>query len=298
MKNNIKFELPDFDTVRFNRTVVYHTYVKVPPIYDDLLRILGAKGAYKYINFIYRPGDGEIAEMMLTAEKDKETVWINIRYGSFIGDDDTKELRFYAINPNLVCSSFDECEQAVQSKLEKNRNGSFKASIWLPSMKSAPQEIANRIINEGIKPIEDWTFPTDSRTNNQYSESYEQKNNHYFLLDGTVYLMLDVNSAYPEGALIGDRMYQNGEHIAFPVEKQDMFFERRQNGNIYGVPNFFVSGIRFKDIDQFMQAFTLNFSKTQEIMNELERNGEFTRATKSQITDEKEKDKVEEGEGR
>lgn len=296
MKNNIKFELPGFDRVHFEESVVYHTDVKVPPIYDDLLRVLGAKGEYKYINFIYRPGDGEIAEMMLTSEEDKETEWIYKNNGSFIGTDNTKELRYFAINPNLVCSSFDECEQAVQSKLEKNRNGSLKASIWLPSMKSAPQEIANRIINEGIKPIEDWTFPTDSRTNNQYSESYEQKNNHYFLLDETVYLMLDVNSAYPEGALIGYRMYQNGEHIAFPVEKQDMFFERYQNGNIYGVPNFFVSGIRFKDIDQFMPAFTLNFSKTQEIMNELERNGEFTQATKSQITDEKEKE--EEGEGR
>lgn len=295
MKNNIKFELPDLDTVRFNGPVVYHTYVKVPPIYDDLLRVLGARGEYTHINFIDRPGDGEIAEMMLTAEEDKEIEWIH-KGSSFMGTDYTKEFRFFAINPNLVCSSFDECEQAVQSKLERNGNGTLKASIWLPSMKSAPQEIANRIINEGIKPIEDWTFPTDSRTNNQYSESYEQKNNHYFLLDGTVYLMLDVNSAYPEGALIGDRMYQNGEHIAFPVEKQDMFFERRHDGNIYGVPNFFVSGIRFKDIDQFMQAFTLNFSKTQEIMNELERNGEFAQAPKSQITDEI--DKEEEGEER
>ena len=88
-------------------------------------------------------------------------------------------------------------------------------------------------------------------------------------------------------------MCHNGEHIAFPVEKQDMFFEKRHNGNNYGVPNFFVSGIRFKDIDQFMQAFALNFSKTQEIMNELERNGLFTQVTKSQITDEKDK-----GEGR
>ena len=140
-------------------------------------------------------------------------------------DELTIDNRTEVFCPEWTFFSNEQALNFVGGKIKDIGNGKKIGEAWQPSQKAVSFETMAKLkrkINKGVlKPIDNWTFPTDSievmskdskRTRQIEETTYKQKHNNYYYdkQDKTVYLVLEVNSWR---AVLDDIVMINGKVI-------------------------------------------------------------------------------------